>query len=88
MMMKMNGMKVDAYWALKTEMLEKVPTINNYTRDGKGKLTFLDQHGNKIDESALTKNQQEIVNDFKLVQYDITTGKSYLIKTNFFQKVK
>lgn len=88
MMMKMNGMKVDAYWALKTEMLEKVPTINNYTRDDKGKLTFLDQQGNKIDEKSLTKDQQEIVNDFKLVQYDITTGKSYLLKTNFFQKVK
>ncbi|WP_257974802.1 LTA synthase family protein [Leuconostoc pseudomesenteroides] len=88
MMMKMNGMKVDAYWALKTEMLEKVPTINNYTRDDKGKLTFLDQRGNKIDEKSLTKEQQEIVNDFKLVQYDITTGKSYLLKTNFFQKVK
>ncbi|MDN2451779.1 LTA synthase family protein [Leuconostoc sp. UCMA20149] len=88
MMMKMNGMKVDAYWALKTEMLEKVPTINNYTRDDKGKLTFLDQQGNKIDEKSLTKDQQEIVNDFKLVQYDITTGESYLLKTNFFQKVK
>lgn len=88
MMMKMNSMKVDAYWALKTEMLEKVPTINNYTRDDKGKLTFLDQRGNKIDEKSLTKEQQEIVNDFKLVQYDITTGKSYLLKTNFFQKVK
>ncbi len=88
MMMKMNGMKVDAYWALKTEMLEKVPTINNYTRDDKGKLTFLDQQGNTIDEKSLTKEQQEIVNDFKLVQYDITTGKSYLLKTNFFQKVK
>lgn len=88
MMMKMNGMKVDAYWALKTEMLEKVPTINNYTRDDKGKLTFLDQQSNKIDEKSLTKDQQEIVNDFKLVQYDITTGKSYLLKTNFFQKVK
>lgn len=88
MMMKMNGMKVDAYWALKTEMLEKVPTINNYTRDDKGKLTFLDQRGNTIDEKSLTKEQQEIVNDFKLVQYDITTGKSYLLKTNFFQKVK
>ncbi|KDA48864.1 MULTISPECIES: LTA synthase family protein [Leuconostoc] len=88
MMMKMNGMKVDAYWALKTEMLEKVPTINNYTRDDKGKLTFLDQRGNKIDEKSLTKEQREIVNDFKLVQYDITTGKSYLLKTNFFQKVK
>lgn len=88
MMMKMNGMKVDAYWALKTEMLEKVPTINNYTRDDKGKLTFLDQRGNKIDEKSLTKEQREIVNDFKLVQYDITTGKSYLLKSNFFQKVK
>ncbi|MCT4388568.1 alkaline phosphatase family protein [Leuconostoc pseudomesenteroides] len=88
MMMKMNGMKVDAYWALKTEMLEKVPTINNYTRDDKGKLTFLDQRGNKIDEKSLTKEQREIVNDFKLVQYDITTGKSYLLKTNFLKKVK
>lgn len=88
MMMKMNGMKVDPYWALKTEMLEKVPTINNYMRDDKGTLTFLDQQGHKLNEKDLTKEQLAIVNDFKLVQYDITTGKSYLLKTNFFQKVK
>ncbi len=81
MVLKMNNMKVDPYWALKTELLEKVPTINNYKRDENGKLSF-------IDEKSLTAEQQKLVKDFKLVQYDITTGKNYLLKTKFFQKVK
>lgn len=88
MMMKMNNMKVDPYWALKTELLEKVPAINNYKRDDDGKISFIDKSGKSIDESSLTSNQQKLVKDFKLVQYDITTGKNYLLKTKFFQKVK
>ncbi|MBZ1506553.1 sulfatase-like hydrolase/transferase [Leuconostoc mesenteroides] len=88
MMMKMNNMKVDPYWALKTELLEKVPAINNYKRDDDGKISFIDKSGKSIDESSLTSNQQKLLKDFKLVQYDITTGKNYLLKTKFFQKVK
>ncbi|MGB2540858.1 sulfatase-like hydrolase/transferase [Leuconostoc suionicum] len=88
MVLKMNNMKVDPYWALKTELLEKVPTINNYKRDENGKLSFIDKNGKNIDEKSLTTEQQKLVKDFKLVQYDITTGKNYLLKTKFFQKVK
>ncbi|MGO0154094.1 LTA synthase family protein [Leuconostoc mesenteroides] len=88
MVLKMNNMKVDPYWALKTELLEKVPTINNYKRDENGKLSFIDKNGKNINEQSLTTEQQKLVRDFKLVQYDITTGKNYLLKTNFFQKVK
>lgn len=88
MVLKMNNMKVDPYWALKTELLEKVPTINNYKRDENGKLSFIDKNGKNIDEKSLTTEQQKLVQDFKLVQYDITTGKNYLLKTKFFQKVK
>ncbi len=88
MVLKMNNMKVDPYWALKTELLEKVPTINNYKRDENGKLSFIDKNGKNIDEKYLTAEQQKLVKDFKLVQYDITTGKNYLLKTKFFQKVK
>ncbi|GMA70563.1 arylsulfatase [Leuconostoc litchii] len=88
MMLKMNNMKVDSYWALKTKLLETVPVINNYKRNDNGKLSFIDKNGKIIDEKTLTTDQQQLIKDFKLVQYDITTGKNYLLKTKFFQKVK
>ena len=45
----------------------------------------LHKKGKTIKYKQLTRKQKRLYNDLKLVQYDLTTGKQYLYKNNFFK---
>ena len=38
-----------------------------------------------VDKENLNSNQEEIANDLKIIQYDLTLGENYLRKQNFFK---
>lgn len=42
-------------------------------------------HNASVDKKGLTKEQQKIANDLKLVQYDISVGKDYINNKAFFE---
>ena len=40
--------------------------------------TYLDSEGNQINTDKMSAEQKEILNDYKLIQYDMTVGNNYL----------
>ena len=50
---------------------------------GQGKATYLDQNGNRIKATKVSRKAQQLLEDYKLVQYDQTIGKNYLKNTGF-----
>lgn len=76
------NLKVTPYYALLTNVLKNVPptttdpesSVNNKYNGGQ---VFLTPDGQMIEESALTKEQKEIFEDYRLIQYDLAVGKQY-----------
>ncbi|MHA5095920.1 hypothetical protein R5Q15_01195, partial [Oenococcus oeni] len=50
------------------------------------KNIYLNNSGEQINNSDLTKEQKQLLKDYKMVQYDITRGKHY-VKNDGFMKV-
>lgn len=75
--------KVSPYYALLTDVFEKLPVltldisenaINSYNTN----MQLIDQTGKTISKKDLTKQQKQLLKDYRLVQYDLTAGKQYL----------
>ena len=75
--------KVSPYYALLTDVWQKLPvltlditenTINNYNTN----MQLLTQDGEAVAKNNLTKEQRQLLEDYKLVQYDLTAGEQYL----------
>lgn len=79
--------KVDGYSALLTEVADKLPAIwqsKSVPQGASGtEQLFVDDQGKPLSESSLTKKQKQIVADYRMIQYDITAGKSYATKLGF-----
>ena len=76
--------KVSAYYALLTKVQEELPAMKVYAyKNGKNPV-FVNNDGKTVKYRDLSKKQKELYDDLKLVQYDLTAGKQYLFKTNFF----
>lgn len=79
--------KVSPYLAFLTQMREQIPamepaiTSGNWADPHKGAPVYLDTSGKRI--TSLAKKQQELINDYKLITYDMTVGKNYLAKDGF-----
>ena len=84
MAMEQTNSKVDPYSALLTRVMHDLPTFGSAIFNEK--YDFVDANGKAVPEKNLSKKQKELVQDYRLVQYDMTTGKQYLAKTNFFNK--
>lgn len=41
-------------------------------------------HGNVVSKKELSSQQKKLLNDYRLIQYDMTAGKNYLSSTKFF----
>lgn len=80
MMLEKTNSKVSPYYAMLTEIAKKTPA------NELGK--YMDNSGKFISDKKLTKTQKEILRDYQLIQYDVTTGKKYLNKTNFYKMPK
>lgn len=83
--------KVSPYLAFLTQMHEKIsamepPVVNNiqgWDRIPEGQNIYLDADGNPMAESDFDAETQQLLADYQLIQYDITTGKNYLKDTDF-----
>lgn len=79
--------KVSPYLALLTEVWQKLPAValdtsQSSTNTYNSSAQFINQHG-KV--TKLTRQQKKLWHDYQLVQYDLTTGKQYLYKTNMLK---
>ncbi|MGX7352809.1 hypothetical protein RU97_GL002638 [Enterococcus canis] len=75
LMLAATQQKVSPYYALMTEVAEKLPAMElQMIVDNKGKL---------LKENELSKEQLALLHDYQLIQYDITTGKDYLTEKFF-----
>lgn len=83
--------KVSPYLAFLTEMHSKIaamepPVVNKiqgWDRIPEGQNIYLDQNGNPMSTDDFDKETKQLLADYKLIQYDITTGKNYLKDTDF-----
>lgn len=79
--------KVSPYLALLTKLHQQIPAMepplntSNWSTENQGKPVYIDLDGKEIDK--LTNTQKELLNDYKLVTYDMTVGKNYLVKDGF-----
>lgn len=70
--------KVSPYYALLTLVQKRVPA---------GELNkFMKENGKLIPEKELSKRSKRVLRDYKLIQYDITAGSQYSLKTKNFVK--
>ena len=81
--------KVSPFLAMLTELHQEVPAMSRVITSsggiGQGHATYLDRDGNTIDTKHLSKKVKQLLADYKLVQYDQTSGKNYLKDLKFTQ---
>ncbi len=78
--------KVTPYYALITEVLEKLPAMATDSQNGDATL-LVNQNNQQTHLNKLNAKQRQLYEDYKMVQYDLTAGKSYVSKTNFMTKI-
>uniref|UniRef100_UPI00243187D6 LTA synthase family protein n=1 Tax=Lactobacillus gallinarum TaxID=52242 RepID=UPI00243187D6 len=86
MMLEQTNSKVTPYQALLTEVHKKLPAITINFNGDKG-FQLVDQKGHFVDPKKLTSEQQAILNDYEMVQYDMTAGQAYGLKAKGFYKL-
>lgn len=81
--------KVSPFLALLTELHEEVPSMGRFasTNDswGSGSATYLNSDGSIVKKKNLSQKARQLLKDYSLVQYDMTSGKNYLQNMNFTQ---
>ena len=79
--------KVSPYLALLTQLQEQIPAASRIAAAtggiSSGDTTYLDTSGNQISKKSLSKDAKQLLHDYELVQYDMTSGKGYLNNTDF-----
>lgn len=81
--------KVTPYLALLTELHRNIPSISRMGSANSGwengsDMMLLAEDGTTINSKNLTNEQKNYLNDYLLIQYDISAGKGYLYDTKFF----
>ncbi|WP_353989820.1 sulfatase-like hydrolase/transferase [Pediococcus argentinicus] len=79
MMLQQTNSKVSSYYALLTKCMEELPAGE--------REKYMLSDGKQITESRLTESQKKLLNDYKMIQYDLTAGKHYLKRNSNFFKV-
>ena len=81
--------KVSPYLEMLDEVHAAVPSFNRLIVGnqnwGTGSITYLDANGNPINPKQLSKTAKRLLNDYRLIQYDLTAGKEYLNDMEFFK---
>ena len=83
--------KVSPFLAFLTQMHEHVsamepPVVNNiqgWSRIPEGQPIYLDANGNPMVESEMDAATRQLLEDYKLIQYDVTAGDGYLKDLGF-----
>ncbi|WP_425605042.1 LTA synthase family protein [Bombiscardovia apis] len=85
--------KVSPYLAFLTELKSKVsaiepPVVNQiqgWERIPEGQNIYLDAQGKPMDARNFDKQTKQLLEDYRLVQYDIMAGKQYVKDTSFMK---
>lgn len=86
---KMN-MKVSPYYALQTKVYTDLPamTLDSFNSAKNNTVNssseYVSEDGKLV--TKLTKKQQRLMADYKLLQYDLTAGKQYALKNQFMDQ--
>lgn len=85
--------KVSPYLALLDELHQEVPAMSRSIdagvwSDHDGEPTYLDNQGNVINPKTLSAKAKELLADYKMVQYDMSAGKNYLMDMGFMDVPK
>ncbi|OZG50186.1 LTA synthase family protein [Bombiscardovia coagulans] len=83
--------KVSPYLAFLTGLQDKIsaiepPVVNQiqgWERIPEGQTIYLDATGKPMDARSFDERTQQLLHDYKLIQYDIMAGKQYLRGSNF-----
>lgn len=62
-----------------------VNTIQGWDRIPEGQPIYLDHDGKPMAYADMSKETKRLLDDYKLIQYDITAGKNYVRNTDFFK---
>lgn len=76
------NLKVTPYYAFLTKLMEELPTlsinpVSSSNNRFNGSQIFVTKDGKMIDESELTKKQQALLHEYRLIQYDLAVGEQY-----------
>ena len=78
--------KISPYLEMLTQT--QIPAISRLVSSnnswGDGSATYLDANGNRIKRKDLSQKTKQLLDDYRLVQYDMTKGKGYLNDYDFF----
>lgn len=85
--------KVSPYLAFLTQMHEHIsamepPVVNKiqgWDKIPEGQDIYLDSEGNPMAEGDFDEATEQLMEDYRLIQYDITAGKNYLKDTDFMR---
>ena len=83
--------KVSPYTAFLTRLHERISAleppvanqIQGWDRIPEGQTNYLDADGRPMDARKFDKKTRQLMEDYRLIQYDIVAGKQYLKKTGF-----
>lgn len=84
--------RISPYLALLDELHAEVPAMSRSVNAGvwsaKGEPTLLDDNGKVIDTNTLSSKAKQLLADYKMVQYDMSVGKNYLMDMGFMDVPK
>ncbi|WP_338526615.1 sulfatase-like hydrolase/transferase [Bifidobacterium animalis subsp. lactis] len=79
--------RISPYLALLDELHAEVPAMSRSVNAGvwsaKGEPTLLDDNGEVIDTNTLSSKAKQLLADYKMIQYDMSVGKNYLMDMGF-----
>ncbi len=84
---KLNA-KISPYYALLTAVYQQIPAIymgNDQTSEKGRVVDYVTENEQILTGKQLSAQEREILEDLRLIQYDITAGKNYVKETKFMQ---
>ncbi len=82
------GAKISPYYALLTAVYQQIPAIymgNDQTSEKGRVVDYVTENEQILTGKQLSAQEREILEDLRLIQYDITAGKNYVKETKFMQ---
>lgn len=76
------NLKLTPYYALLTRVMEELPSlsinpVSSSNNRFNGNQVFVKKNGTMIDEEQLSKKQKELLEEYRLIQYDLAVGNQY-----------
>ena len=80
--------KISPYLALLQELHHEIPAMSRSTThvdtaDEEDSIIYLNSQGREIDSHSLSSHAQQLLADYRMVQYDMSVGENYLMNMGF-----